>query len=189
MSKINKILIVLVIITLISLPIFIYMQKSNSFNYNGYKFSKNSANGYDIEIFFKNDPNPHYINVRYNPNDLERIPVETDLNSKLLKDDVYVTLDKNLTSTSVIAVAEISKIIGNQYLFNIPTKGALNYDTGKNLFKTCEDATSKTGIILLKLGNETKITSNKKCVVVQGTNEDEIIRASTKLILTMLGIM
>ena len=189
MSKINKILIVLVIIALVSLPIFIYMQKSNTFTYNEYKFSKNSANGYDIEIFFKNDPSPHYINVRYNPKELERIPVETDLKSKLLKNEVYVTLDKNLTSTSVIAVAEISKIIGNQYLFNIPTKGALTYDTGKNLFKTCDDATFQTGIILLKLADETKITSDKKCVIVQGTNEDEIIRAATKLNLILLSIM
>ena len=189
MSKLNKILIILFVIALISLPIYIYKQKSNSFNYNGYKFIKTNDNTYDIEIYFKNDINPHYISSRYSPKELDRIMIEPDLKNKVLKKEIYITLTPNLTSTSVVALAEISKITSNKFLYNIPTTGALTYSLNKNPVKTCRNANNRTTIILLKLDNQTKVSSQGDCVIVSGTDEDEIIRAGTRLTLTMLGIM
>ncbi len=183
---------VIFIILLISIPIYLYKYKevSNSFNYNGYTIYKTPNNFYNIEIYLKEDTNPHYLSSRYNPSDLEYIYIDSNVKENLFKDEIYITLSEGLTTTSVVALAEISKVTANQFLYNIPTHSALAYHTPKNsLFKNCEDATSNTAIILLRTGNETSINLADKCVIISGKDENEIIKASTRLTLTMLGVM
>ncbi len=189
MKNLNKFLVVLFILAIVSLPIYIYKQNLNSFKYNGYSVTKTYDNTYNIEIYFKNDLSPHYISTRYDPSDLEYIKIEPNLKNKLLKEEIYITLTPNLTSTSVVALAEISKITSNQFLYNIPTFGAFTYPTVDNPIKTCGDVDYQTAIVLLKLGDETAVNLKDHCIIVQGINEDEIIKAGTRLTLTTLGIM
>lgn len=190
MSKFNKFLIVLGVILVLALIFFVYKQNSSSINYNGYKVYKTNQGYYNIEIYLKNDANPHYISSRYSPKDLEYIPVVLKLKERILKDQLWVTLDKNLTSTSVVALAEITKITANQFLYNIPTHGALTYKKEDAPIKTCEDASPKsTGVVLLKLSDKVKISTKDECIIIEGRDEDEIIKAATRLTLTVLGIM
>ena len=99
------------------------------------------------------------------------------------------SLTPNLTSTSVVALAEISKITGNKFLYNIPTRGAFSYFNGDNPYVTCEGATKNKAVILLKLSDKTEVYSEGECIIVQGTDEDEIIKAATRLILKVLSIV
>lgn len=188
----NTISLVIFLVLLISIPIYVYKYKetSNSFSYNGYNIYKTPNNFYNIEIYLKEDINSHYLSSRYNPKDLEYIYIDSNVKENLLKDKIYITLSEGLTTTSVVALAEISKVTANQFLYNIPTHSALAYYTPKNnLFKNCEDTDSNTAVILLRIGNETSVNLDDKCVIVSGKDENEIIKASTRLTLTMLGVM
>ena len=189
MNKSNKFLIIAGILFIVALIIFINKQRDSSFNYNGYKVYKTNDKFYNIEMYLKNDVNPHYISSRYNPKELDYIEIEKDIRTKLLKEEIFVTLTPNLTSTSVVALAEIAKVTSNQFLFNIPTHGALTYENEVHPVKTCNNAYSKEAIVLLRLGNKTQVITDKECIILEGTNEDELIKASTRLTLTTLGIM
>jgi len=53
----------------------------------------------------------------------------------------------------------------------------------------CEYATDANTIIFVTLGEETRIYGDGYCIVVEGTDEDELIRAADRLAYHLLGIM
>lgn len=164
------------------------INKKDYFQYNGFKVYNTNPAVYDVEIYLKNDKNPHYISIRYDPRELDDIEIERHISEKVLKDKVFITLTPELTSVSVIAVAEMSKILGNQFLFNIPISSALTYEKENIPIRTCEDSTQKTAVILLKLSDKTQVSSKEECIIVEGQTEEDIIKASTKLMLNTLKI-
>jgi len=107
-----------------------------------------------------------------------------------LKDELFITMDPDATGLTVLAGTEISKIIGSPFLYNVPTRGALLRDVGNGApVKTCSDVNETTSIVKLETGSENKVYSEKGCVIVQGTNESELIRSADRLSLTVLGVM
>ena len=76
-------------------------------------------------------------------------------------------------------------------MFNIPTKGALTEDSDNGAVPkiTCSDATYEEKVIHLKLSEETKISSENNCIVIEGETEYDLIRASDKLVLQLLEIL
>ena len=190
MEKKHKIIIAIVLILLISLVVKLNSSKEdqNVFKYNNFNIYQTAPAVYNIEIFLENDQNPHYISIRYDPRDLENIEVEENLKERILRDELFITLDKNLTSESVVALSELSKIIGNKFLFNIPINSALTYEKDNIPVKTCSDVTTTTSVIMLKLADQTRVYRKSDCIVVEGKTEEEIVKASTKLILDLLGI-
>jgi hypothetical protein len=165
------------------------VSSDNSFKYNGFTVYKTDTGAYITEIYFENDKSPHYLTTRYNPKDLEYIDIEKDIKRKVLRDEIFITLNPNLSAKSLIALAEISKVTGNQFLFNTPTKGALTEPKAGNEVKTCDDVVIETSVIWLKLGHKNSVYSWNECVIVEGVTEDDIIKAGTALTLNMLGIM
>ena len=185
-----KIIIAVIIVALVVSAYLVnnFRQDKNTFNYNGFKVYRTAPAVYDIEIFLKNDPTPHYISIRYDPRDLKDIEIEENLKERLLRKEIFVTLTPNLTIDSIVAVAELAKIIGNKYLFNIPVSGALTYPKDDTPIKTCSDVTVKTSIILLKLGEETKVYKDNECIIIEGKTEEDIVKAVSKLALELMGI-
>ena len=181
-------IVVLVIALAILLNANFNQEDKNSFKYNGFKVYQTEPAVYNIEIYLENDANPHYISIRYDPRELDYIQVEDDLKQRILRNEVYITLTPNLTSNSVIGVAEIAKIIGNKFLFNVPVYTALTYSKENIPVKTCSDVTVETSVIMLKLSNQTRVYRKSDCIVVEGKTEEEIVKASTKLALNLLGI-
>lgn len=163
------------------------------FTYNGFKIRREMDNGgnlYSIDFYLNDNDSPSKISVRNNPNDLENIPIESNLKPKLLKKEAFITMEPRATGLTVVGAVEISKVLGNQYLYGVPTKGALVRDDGTNqTVKTCADADSDTAIVYLLKANTTSIYSEGECVIVEGSSESDIIRASDRLVLTMLGVM
>ncbi|MEK6936681.1 MAG: hypothetical protein AABW58_01265 [Nanoarchaeota archaeon] len=185
----KKVLASLVILLLLLGSYYLYnSSRDNVFKYNGYKIYQTAPVVYDIEVFLKNDQNPHYISVRYDPRTLDYIEIEENIKERVIREEVFITLTPELTSESVIAAAEIAKIIGNQFLFNLPVKTALTYKKENIPVKTCSDVTTTESIIVLRLGEESKVFKQEECIIVEGKTEEEIIKASTKFILDLLGI-
>ena len=187
----KKQIIIIFIVLILGLGAY-YLYNSNNrenvFKYNGYDIYQTAPTVYNIKFFLKNDINPHYISIRYDPRDLDYIKVEPDLKQRLLRDEVYITLSPELTSESVIGVAEIAKIVGNQFLFNTLVKTALTYKKDDISVITCDNVTVKTSVMMLQLAEKTGVYEDSDCIIVEGPTEEEIIKASTKFILDILGI-
>jgi len=191
-------LIIILIIGILFMFFYQKMRYSNIyFTYNGFDVQKvvdNNVPSYKIKFYFENNPNSFIISFRNNPKDLENITIDNNISDILFKKDVkelYITMPSNASSLSVIAATEISKIVGNQYFFNLPTHGALTSPVeGKDVpVKTCNDVSTNMSIILLKIGPESKIYSQNGCVILEGNNEYELIRDANRLVLTLLNIM
>ena len=189
-TKKRAIIVIFFLLIIGGLVYFFTLNNNTGFSkYNGFKIYRTETDTYNIEIYFQNDDKPHYISTRYNPKDLEYIKIEDNLRKKLLKNEIFVTMSPNLSAKAVVALAEISKITANPFLYNIPTKGALIVEKGNNPVKTCKDASKQMSIVFLKLSNKTEVYSKDECIIVEGINEEELIKASTRLTLNTLEIM
>ncbi len=131
--------------------------------------------------------------LRNDPLSLEDIPVEGSINTRIYGDEeIYVTLNPNadLSSKATIAALEIDKIIDNEYLYNIPVHSAMTLENEQGYpVKSCYDGTDTTTIIWLTLGTETKVYTEEYCIIIVGTDEDELIRAADRMVYQLLGIM
>ncbi|MDP3917915.1 MAG: hypothetical protein Q8Q30_01940 [Candidatus Woesebacteria bacterium] len=194
-------IIIFFLVVLVLFTGFIFFRESSKineivFDYGKFKVQKVNSNGieaYRTEIFINENQEPNYITLRHNPRNLENISVEiSDLKSKLLKDELFISMEPNATGKSVIAGTEISKIIGNPFLFNIPSHGALLRDIGNNApVMTCSDANSNKSVAVIEFraGEENKIYSDGECVIAEAITEDDLIRVADRISYTALGIM
>jgi hypothetical protein len=163
----------------------------DSYEYNGFKFTKMSAYGLWFTEIQKGDE-IFRIPLRYSPREVEDIPIDRNVYREIINSKkIYTTVPNNLSSVAVLALAEVGRITGTRYgILNIPSQGALTQSKGDGTpVKTCEDAVNGTGIILFDVGDETKIYLEGNCVIVQGTDEWEIVRAADRLTFGLLGVM
>ncbi len=131
--------------------------------------------------------------LRKDPLSLEDIPVEGTINTRIFGDEeIYVTInpDANLTSKTTVAALEIDKVIDNDYLYGIPVHSAMTQEnTDGYPVKSCYDGSDTSTVIWLTLGSETKVYTEEYCIIIVGTSEDEIIRATDRFLYSLLGIM
>ncbi len=141
--------------------------------------------------------NQYTIPLRNGPKDLEKIDVQKDINNLILnKEYVYITMSPEYTGKSVIAGIEIAKVLGtaSYSVFKISTEGALTFPanntnvTGTPIIN-CKDANKELGVILLNLGKENKIYSNKECVILEAKDEDSLIKVADRFVYNLLGVM
>jgi len=144
---------------------------------------------------FDRQGNKHQVDIPFinDPYSLEEISIVNEVKNKLLnKEGIFVTLDPNSGSKSVLAAVEITRVIGtSDYgVFKIPTQVATTTQTNTTYpYITCNDATKQIGVVYLWLKNQTRIFSLGECVVVEGKDYDDLIKASDKLTMHLLGIM
>lgn len=190
----NLMLIVIIIIGLLVLFFsikYLYHPETNeeSYMYNQFKFTRMSGLWFtEIQAADK----VFRIPTRYSPRELEQISIEPNVYGKVIGSrEIYLTVSNNLSSVAVLAAIEVGRIIGTRYgVLNIPSTGALTeWANDETPVKTCKDAVNGTGIIWFKIGNKTAVYSDKNCVIVQGKDEWDIVKAADRLAFGLLGIM
>ena len=133
------------------------------------------------------------VSFRNSPEELEGLFVEDDVKNKVLsKKQLYITLDPDLKGKAVVASVELGRIIGTADwgVFKIPTQVGTTEKTDTTYpVITCRDSSARTGVILLRLGNTTSVTSDKECVIVEGTDYDNLIKAADRLAYNLLGVL
>lgn len=153
--------------------------------------SDNVAKNYDYSLY-------------YSPYDVEDLDLEEGIAEKVIsKGYIYITQDPDLPSKtdgrSNLAVRHIAQIVGTADgpfyygLYKINTEVAFTKHVKLNVsksvpIKTCDDANDEVAVIEVRLGNETKIYSEGECIIVEGTNEKEILMAADKLAYSLLGV-
>ena len=194
LEKQLKIFIFFLISALIVFAITLIFFKSNEnrYVYNGFEVRKISENEYQIKIFFKDDQTSSFVRLRHGPRELEDIPIIGNLIPIIKQSNqIYVTINPfaNLTGKTTIAALEIDKFIDNKYLINKPVNSAFTKPYGNYSVKTCADAIDRTVVIRLELGDETKIYSEGDCIIIEGQDEFDLIKAADRLVLYLIGIM
>ncbi|MEK6952897.1 MAG: hypothetical protein AABX29_07835 [Nanoarchaeota archaeon] len=193
--------VMIVLLVLFGIIMFAYQRERYSdtfFNYNGFEVHKVSLFDrgfvYKISLVSLINNKLYSIESRYNPKELEEIPVNIDLDDIYNKETLFITMDKNATAISVLAATEISKVTGNSLIFRYPisdTFGALKEPVeGKNVtVMTCNNVSENIGVISFEINNKSEIYSNNGCVILSGKNENDLIRVADRLMLVLLGIM
>lgn len=147
---------------------------------------------YRIKIFVNQNSQPSYIYTRHEPAEMEGLKVNGNVKTDILtKKEAYVVIDpyEGLTGRTTIAALEIDKFLDNAYLFKMPVKSAFTKEKEGYPVKTCSDVTKETAIIWLRLGEETKIESEKGCVILEGQTEDDLIKLADGLAFYLLGMI
>ena len=205
-KRLNTIVYVLIIILIILVVLILINRKSpilsNKYIYTSPKgeeftFTKTKVENITLHVLTAyveyNGLHQYTIPFRNNPNEVDKIPIETNIKNKILnKKGIFITLNPYLKSDAVIAAVEISRVIGtNDYgVFKIPTQSATTISTNTTYpVINCNDVTKDIGVILIGIGNYTRIFSNKECIIVEGDNYDNLIRAADKLSLHLLNVM
>ncbi len=160
---------------------------------NGFCFVKQGAMWY-TQIQPIGEKRIYNLELRYDPRSVQDIPIDKSTVKTILdSQEVYLTVEPDMTGQTVIAMIELGRIIGTKYgLFNIPTYGALTYSNQTNqTLRSCKDATENSTVLWFKTGNETSIYADKNsyCVIVQGTTEEEIMKAADRMVYQLVGIL
>ena len=167
--------------------------------YNGFVFEKEGniwKTNFVVEDKFKGWKRTYLLLFHYTPDEVENIT--TMRNSKgetispnlfLNVNKVYITTDPDYPAEVILGAVEISKIVGQIYEKDV--KGATTRQDNRTDAPviTCEDISSSARVIRLDIGDQTRIYSDKGCVIVEGTNPSEVVRASERLAYEMLKIL
>jgi hypothetical protein len=191
---------------LVAFGVFVLLDKPETAVSDNYKYSNgesifevNVIN--DIETYIGltidevNGERAYTIALRNDPLSLEDIPAEGTFHTRVYDDEeIFVTIHPGagLTGKTTIAALEIDKIIDNDALYGVPVHSAftvpLEGDTETPIRK-CSDGTADSTVIWLTLASQTKVYTEGNCIIIAGTDEDELIRAADRFLLTLLGIM
>ncbi len=162
--------------------------------YNNFEFY-NTSNLWTTEIQLRSD-NVHLLQTRFNPYDVEHIPVPENLRDTVAQaEHIYLTVEPNLTSTTVIGMIEVGRVLGKKYnIFNIPTNGALTYLPESDYdnvtpIVNCADSTPENLVMWFKIGNTTEIYKQDDCFIIQGTDDWEVVKAADMVVFELLDII
>ncbi|MEK6922740.1 MAG: hypothetical protein AABX08_02995 [Nanoarchaeota archaeon] len=191
------ILIIIIIIVAGIISLVLYQSKKYSgtfFEYSGFavhKVTDGSINEFRITFFREDESKPFTINSRYDPRTLEEIKIQSNIREDIVKENLFITMDPNLSSKAVIAFAEINKYTENPFLFNLPTYPALTTKVENNDLPviSCLEVNQTTAVILFKKGNKNEIYTENGCIILEYIIEEDLIKLADRLTLTALGIM
>jgi len=212
-KKINVMLSVLgvLLILLIAFITLSSISNPNEYKYNGFtvsRYSVPSAPGVTVHEFDLFVGNHQYkIPIRTDPNLLEDIIIgniatvpwifkETDEeNYQIEAEQIFLAFNPHeLTGAdTIIALGEVGRILGtaDYSLYKIPTTGAFTLELEDSVTPvvSCKDTNPFTGIIKFQLGSTNEVFTEDNCIVVQGQDYDGLIKASDKLLLTLVGVI
>lgn len=199
---------------LVVFVLFALFYEGNTYEYKSpsgeiFQFQKMDIGGHTLHtltVFMDEEKGLHQVNMPmwYGPKEVKDIKFDENVIKKIKsygvdKGWIYFTIDPNESSQVVIARNEVSRLVGKSEfgILGIDIYGAFTSNIStSNLseegtdypFKTCKDAFGKQGVIWFSIGNQTRVYTNK-CIIVEGTTYEELIRASDRLAYGLLGVM
>ncbi len=161
----------------------------NTFEYKDYLFAEDEDGHFWAKGVINGREYPEIF--RADPRNLSEIYITQDAVSRILNaKKVYISFNPNQQGLGEIRIAtyQIARIIAK---LNIPVVGAYSEDADPiepNIpIRDCSKSLEWIPVIMLELGDETKITSGD-CIYVRGATYDELILAADKLGMHLVGI-
>ena len=178
-----------------------------SYEYNGFLFERYPGNEAWYTSVMMNDmiyPLPFH----YGPRDLEEIPYSVNEERLLASEFIFLSIppmdDESGAEARRMgqAAIEVGKIIGTRNnIFNIPARATLtHYPAGEEPPETdegetipvvnCDNVPENSSVIMFGISDHTIVyEQTDNCIIVQGTDGRETIKAANRLTYGLLGIM
>jgi hypothetical protein len=163
------------------------------FKYNDFTVKRARFGNSSSDMVFYLIPIPGTNENALLTNDPRKINVSINANVSALFNGIHkiwITMPPDLGSEVVAAAHELEVLTSRiGYITNF---GLTNYsETDENLTReipiiTCENATNSTRVFMLDVGDETKVYANDYCIIIQGENYKELMKATEALILEWL---
>ncbi|MAG45302.1 MAG: hypothetical protein CMH63_00835 [Nanoarchaeota archaeon] len=189
MKERTLVIIVAVVLLLAIFSPLVFMKNPNEYNYNNFKIQK-VPTGWATWAY--KGEQPYFLQLRHQPRDLEGIEINSEIRDLVLsKPGLALTIHPNRTSRAVLGAMDIANILGRRLgLFGIQVIGATTkYANNATQVITCNEIDEHMNVAWLKLGEETKVSLENNCILIQGTSEEDITRAADRLIYNILQVM
>ena len=124
------------------------------------------------------------------PSDIEDIDLDSQIINRILNTlEVDSTYDINDKYSNEIAAAQYGLGLGLNVL-NIYMVNGLTEETEYNLpVVTCDTATMHVPVIYFKQSNETKISMEDNCIILEGKNDIDFIKLKDRILYGVFGII
>jgi hypothetical protein len=160
-----------------------------SMEYNGFEFKKMSGLWHTT---WMKDGQPYTVTLRYNPEEVETVPMLGEISTNFSKQQIYLSFDPTANSSEfkyiALANAELSlslvKAFGKE-----PIAACI-----KNETEACKDRPIVTceskdkAVILVSANGDPAILMKNNCVILKGEGLD-ILKSVDKLLYTRYGII
>lgn len=189
MKERTLIIIIAAILALAALSPLVIIKNPNEYNYNSFKLQK-TPTGW-VTWAYKGEQ-PYLLQLRHDPRTLENITIEDGIRDLVLsKPALATTVDPNLTARSVLGAIDIANILGRRLgLFGIQVIGATTeFANNQTYVIDCNDVQENLNVAILKLGGETRVYMDNKCIFIEGETEEDINRAADRFIYNILEVM
>jgi hypothetical protein len=182
--------IITILAILFSLRILLGEEKYPEYTYNGFSFIKIAGLWHTD---WQSGDELYKIHLRFGPKESEDVPVyineNTDINPSA---DTYITFDPGENKAYVaLASTELALSLSRAFGTN-PIAACSNnesYACSTRPIVTCESTQyNNISVIYIKEDDETKITMDGNCLIIQGRGED-IVKAADKVIWIWYGII
>jgi|SRR3989344_3105867 len=176
---------------------FIYHGKNGDYKFEVMQID--NITFYKVYVYL--DDYEYVIPLRYSPHDTENISYagEKELIKAAIKPDVYITQDLDLInetkSKSLLALMEFNRILGTNnfglYKLNVRSSVVESTNRSNSLeipVVDCSNVSEKDAVIFLRIGDESKISLEDDCVILDGIDGDDLIRVADRFSYFLLGV-
>ena len=162
--------------------------------YEGFTFVRLSDGLWYTQLSSPHTGELFNVPFRNSPSEVKDVLIDNKVPGAIVNSDlIYLTTDPNSSSSSVVAMLEIGRILGTTYkIMNIPTGSALTVWTGGNddfPVVTCANATLSRRVVVFKESDKTLAYVNNNCIIFLGKDGDDLIRVADKVTFILLGII
>lgn len=180
---------------IILVPITLRKPKVESYEYNGFEFTKIGDMWY-TEVQNLRTNKVYRIELRYDPKNVDDVPVEGNPRKFVKALDpfeskaAYFTfnpLGENMTYVALVA-ADLSKNLKDVMDIQLLPACTINETEACSELPVVDCGIKDKMIILVNESEEAKIKMQDNCLILEG-KEKELIRASNKLLLMLYGII
>jgi hypothetical protein len=196
-EKSATIFLISIFIILVAVGAFMVLKKNDDnldeYVYNNFRVFKNQDTiGYTI-IAYTGDQ-PYHLQLRNDPKNTENISIDPRVRDLILqKEAIFFTMDPDYNSIPVLGASGMANIFGRRLgLYDKRVFGAITRETNSsegNIVVDCNNVTSRSNIVKLQIEEKTKVYIDNGCIIVQGSNEWEVVRASDRLIYQALEVI
>lgn len=163
--------------------------RTTTLEYNGFLFQKSGGLWHTTWV---NNGQPYQVTLRYNPEEVEEIPVFGGITEAFNQHDIYLAFDPTADTSefkyTALANAELSLSLAKAFRKN-PIAACIKNETEpceNRPIATCED--SNKSVIIVAANGDPAVLMKENCIILKG-NEMDILKSADKLLYTWYKIM
>ncbi|MCX6707678.1 MAG: hypothetical protein NT001_06075 [Candidatus Woesearchaeota archaeon] len=160
---------------------------NSNLKYNNFSFSVTEDNKWILNL---KSPEKQQITFYNHPSQVEQINVTPEISSILASTKmIYVTSDPDDLFKDAIGLAEfemkdIMEKRGVYFVYSFIKENRFN----KTII-TCRNSTSSVPVLYFRQGNETGISYDDNCIILESDSESGILRLRDRMLYDLLGVI